>query len=169
MEPAIHATTPPPTNTRRGFVVAGAVTLGVGYLLSSMVSGVLLGVGEAQRAADGMTCMDGVGWGFLPVIGPALAASSYANEVRVLHEQRGSRAPGYSIDCTSGATPMAVFGTVMTAIQGGGAAMLALGLVLPKPVTAAQVPARPSLPRFAAILPGAPGASLGLHVTFAGF
>lgn len=148
-------------------MIAGAVTLGVGYLLSSVVSGVLLGVGAAQKASDGTSCMDGVGWGFVPLVGPAIAASGYSNEVRVLGEADGTRGAGYHVDCTGGATPMAVFGTVTTLTQTGGAAMLVLGLAVREPVNAAQSPPRRGL-RFAGIGPGAPGAPVGVHLSFTG-
>ncbi|MGO8999278.1 MAG: hypothetical protein ACLQVI_38625 [Polyangiaceae bacterium] len=142
-----------------GLIVAGLVTLGVGYILAVIGGGVAAAVDGYQNSNTGTSCVPNNGWMFVPIVGPAITTGSYPNAIVI-----GTK--GKYENCGSGAGGMVAFGVIDSVLQIGGALLLGTGVVM-----GATDHTRDSAPPTAgfSVKPGVAGNPLGLTASFSWF
>jgi hypothetical protein len=160
---ADSASTAPPSDgdggTGHTLLVAGIVSLAVGYGIALVGGAVATGVGTSQQTQYKGTCLASGPLNFIPLFGPFMYASAYPNH-EVIGYGQGSPE---SFDCQSSMGVSTAIVATSEVLQLGGAALIASSFIF-RALTSVPVGQTGRL----TLMPGALSAPAGLTLEFSG-
>jgi hypothetical protein len=157
---ARSTTAPREKSSGGGLIIAGAITLGVGYLIAIASASVGSAIAASDSSQYGSSCASGAAWSYVPLIGPFITLAGYPD-----HQIATYKSGPNVLDCKSSRGAVAALVWTDELLQLGGAAMLTLGIIMKRGSARPDTVGKASLE----LVPGAPSAPLGMSVVVTTF